>query len=101
MGVEHGVGQFYSALRDAVSSRRSPQEKLASVLTDISHLQRDSFPPDAAWEHFQALMKEATKRQAQFFGDSEINATTSRMTDEQAQRLLRSTLDLFNELFQG
>jgi len=101
MGVEHGLEQFYSALRNAVSSKRSPQEKLASVLTDIRHLQRDSFPTDAAWEHFQALMREATKCEAQFFGDSDIHATVRRMTDEEAQRLLRTGLDLFNELFQG
>lgn len=98
MGVDYGWEKFYSALRCAVSSKDSLQERLASVISGVCHLQRDSFSSDETWEHFQSLMKATTKCPARFEGEGKIHATTSQMTDEEADQLLESSFDLFSNL---
>jgi hypothetical protein len=98
MGVDYGWEKFYSALRYALQSNESLQERLESVIIGVCHLQRDSFPSDESWEHFDSLMKETMKRAARTSHEGTIHATTSQMSDEEAGRLLESAFDLFSDL---
>jgi hypothetical protein len=98
MGIDYGWEKFYSALRYALQSNESLQDRLESVIEEVCHLQRDSFPSDESWEHFDSLMKETTKRAARNQQEGTIHATTSQMSEEEAGRLLQSAFDLFGDL---
>jgi hypothetical protein len=98
MGVDYGWEKFYSALRNALQSNESLQERLESVIEGVCHLQRDSFPSDESWEHFDSLTKETTKCASRTPHEGTIHATTSQMSDEEAGRLLQSAFDLFSDL---
>jgi hypothetical protein len=98
MGVDYGSEKFYSALRYALQSNESLQERLESVIEGVCHLQRDSFPNDGSWERFDSLMKETTKRASRAPHEGTIHATTSQMSNEEAGRFLESAFDLFNDL---
>jgi hypothetical protein len=98
MGVDYGWEKFYSALHYALQSNESLQERLESVIEGVCHLERDSFPSDESWEHFDSLMKETTKRASRTSQEDTIHATTSQMSDEEAGRLLESAFELFSDL---
>jgi len=98
MGVNYGWEKFYVALRSAVTSNDSLQERLGFIITNLGLLQRDSFPSDEMWERFELLKKETTNCAATFEGEGRIHATTSQMADEEARRLLQMSFDIFNGL---
>lgn len=98
MGVDYGWEKFYSALRYALQSNESLQDRLESVIEGVCHLQRDSFPSDESWENFDSLMKKTSERAARSQHEGTIHATTSQMSDEDAGRLLQSAFDLFSDL---
>jgi ATP phosphoribosyltransferase regulatory subunit HisZ len=96
VGVDYGWEKFYVAVHYAVSSNQSLQQRLASCVSQIHHLDRDSFPDDETWEQFNSLMEESTKRPARYEGEGTINSTTAQMTDEEAVKHLRKICDLFS-----
>jgi hypothetical protein len=98
MGVEQGWEKFYFALRNALPSTESPQKRLESVISEVRRLPRDSFPSEVFWEHFKALTAETTKHAEQLPGEDSIHTTASRMSDDEAKRLLQSSFDLFSDL---
>lgn len=98
MGVDYGWEKFYSALRYAVQSNDTLQVRLEYIINDICHLERDSFPSDESWKHFESLMGETTKRAARNPQEGTIHATTSQMDDVEVGKLLQSAFDLFDDL---
>lgn len=98
MSVAYGWETLWSALRSAVSSTVSLQDRLAGVIQDVQLLERDDFPDENTWEHFEALIKECTQLPERVTGEGTITATTSQMTEEKAVTLLNSCFDLFNDL---
>ncbi len=73
------------------------QERLFGVVSGVCHLERDSFPDDATWERFEALLADNTKRAAR--GDEgTIEATTSQMSNEEAAKWLQEALSIFTDV---
>jgi hypothetical protein len=101
MGVNYGWEKLYLAVHFAISSDQPLQQRLASCVSQLSLVDRDSFPNDESWKDFQDLMHEATKRPARYKGEGTINSTTSQMTDEEASKHLGKICDLFSEVAQA
>jgi hypothetical protein len=98
MGVDYGWEKFFSSLHFAIGSTHSLQERLHSVMSGVSHLDRDSFPDDERWERFEKLLKETTKLPARFEGEGTIQATTEQMSDDDAAKWLREAFGLFSDI---
>jgi hypothetical protein len=96
MGVDYGWEKFYVAVHYAISSNGSLQQRLASCVSQIHPLGRESFPDDETWGEFNNLLEETTKRPARYEGEGTINATTAQMTDEEAGKHLGKICDLFS-----
>jgi hypothetical protein len=63
-------------------------------------LDSDNFPDDQNWKEFKELLHETTKHPAS--GDEgSLEATVSRMTDEEAQNAFRSRWAIFSEIAQA
>jgi hypothetical protein len=85
MGVDYAWEKFYTEIRLALVSDASPQERLGSLISGVSHLQRESFPDEHAWDEFRKLVNETTKRQAQ-------------MSDKEAKERLQAAFDIFSQV---
>ena len=97
MGVDYGWEKFYSAMRYAAASSDSVQRRLAGVIMQVSLLDRGHFPNDEEWQKFEELIKETTKTPAR--GDEgTIQATTSKMTEDEASGFLHTAFDIFNQM---
>lgn len=92
MGVDYAWEKFYSALHYAVASTAPLQERLAGVLSEIHHLQTDSFPNAEIWAEFEELLSKVAD------GEGTIQAITSQMTDTEAADGLHKALAIFAEL---
>ena len=98
MGVDSAWEKFYIEIRFALVSDASLQERLACLISGVSHLQRDSFPDEHVWDEFRRLMNEATNREIRHPGDERIHATTSQMSDEKAKECLQAAFDVFSRV---
>ena len=98
MGVDHAWENFGSAIRFALVSNASLQERLDKLISDICHLQRDSFPDEQVWDEFRKLMNETTKRRSRHQEEGRIHATISLMSDEEARQYLRAAFDVFSHV---
>ena len=98
MGVDHAWEKFGSAIRFALASDVSLQERLDNLISDVCHLQRESFPDEQVWDEFRKLMNETTKRGTRHQGEERIHATISLMSDEEARECLRAAFDVFSHV---
>jgi hypothetical protein len=97
MGVDYAWEKYFSALRYAVGSTAPLQERLAYVISEVHHLQSDSFPNAEIWVKFEELIWKTTHRSEENVGEGTIQATTSQMTDADAAEYLRKAFDIFSE----
>lgn len=85
MSVDYAWEKFYSEIRFALVSDASPQERLGCLISGVSHLQRDSFPNEHAWDEFRKLVSETQKRQ-------------THMSDKEAKERLQAAFDIFSDI---
>lgn len=95
MGVDHAWEKFSSAIRFALVSDASLQERLGWLISEVGHLQRDSFPDERAWDEFRKLVNETAKRQAIGGADRTMQAAISQLSDEEARERLELAFDIF------
>jgi hypothetical protein len=98
MGVDFAWEKFDRAIRFALVSDASLQDRLGSLISDVCHLQRDSFPDEHVWDEFRKLMNETTKRGTRHQGDGRIHDTISQMSDEEAKKYLQAAFDVFSHV---
>lgn len=98
MSVDHAWEQFSSAIRFALVSDASLQERLGNLMSSVSHLQRDSFPDERVWDEFRRLLNDTTKRAGAYQGDGRIRATTPQMSDAKARECLEAAFDIFSQV---
>jgi hypothetical protein len=98
MGVDHAWERFSLAIRFALVSDASLQERLDSLISDVCHLQRESFPDEHLWDAFRKLVNETTKRGTRHEGEERIHATASQMSDEKAKEGLQAAFDIFCQI---
>jgi hypothetical protein len=79
-------------------SNASLQERLSSLISDVCHLQRDSFPDEHVWDEFRKLMNETTRREACKPGDEGIHAPIPQMSDKKAKECLQAAFDISSQL---
>jgi len=91
MSVDYAWEAFYSAIRFAVVSDASLQERLGSLISAVCHLQRDSFPNEHVWDEFRKLVNETTKR-----GTRDV--ATSEMSEKKAKECLQAAFDIFSHV---
>lgn len=94
MGVDHAWEKFSSAIRFALVSDASVQERLGILMSDVGQLQRDSFPDEHVWDEFRKLVNETTKRTSGYQAD----AGTSQMSDKKARECLQAAFDIFSDV---
>lgn len=97
MGIDYVAEKLSSAMHYAIGSSASVQERLAGAMQLVCHLDSDDFGDDDLWKRFQELLKETTKHAAKG-NEGTIVATTSRMSDDEAGRWLRKSLDLYSDV---
>lgn len=97
MSVDHACEKFTTAIRIALVSNASLQERLGSLISGVCHLQRDSFPDDRAWDEFRKLVNETTKRTAGCQPEG-IHATTAQMSDAKARECLQNAFDIYSQV---
>ena len=97
MSFNYGWEKFYLAIRFGLGSSGTVQERLKAVISGVSHLSADNFPDEQNWNEFRELLHETTKHPAQG-GEGTIEATTSRMTDEEAEKCLDKAFDIFSDI---
>jgi hypothetical protein len=98
MGVDHAWEKFHSAIRFALVSDASLQERLDDLISNVRHLQRDSFPDEHVWDEFRKLMSETTMRGNRLPGEGRIQATIPLMSDEEARECLQAAFDVFSQV---
>ena len=98
MSVDPAWERFSSAIRSALVSHASLQERLGNLISAVHHLQRDSFPDDRVWDEFRKLINETTKRAAGPQPDGRIQMTTSQMSDMKAKQLLETAFDIYSRV---
>lgn len=96
MGVDYAWDEFYSAIRFALVSDAPVQERLGNLISSVSHLQRDSFPDEHAWDEFRKLISQTTKRVTGDEGKGSV--ATSQMSDEKAKACLQAAFDIFSQV---
>lgn len=96
MGVDHAWEKFSSAIRFALVSDASLQERLDYLISGVCDLQRDSFPDEHIWDEFRKLMNESAKSDRNQ-GEGRIRATSS-MPDEKAKKCLQSAFDIYSQV---
>src|SRR5579862_7894917 len=97
MGIDHAWEIFSSAVRSAIVSDASLQDRLDRLINDVCHLQRDSFPDEHAWDEFRKLMNETTKREGRQ-GEPGTHAVISQMSDEKSRKCLQTALDIYSQI---
>jgi hypothetical protein len=97
MSVDQACEKFSTAIRIALVSTASLQERLGSLICGVCHLQRDSFPEDRSWDEFRKLVNETTKRAAGLHPEA-IHAATSQMSDAKARECLQAAFDIFSQI---
>jgi hypothetical protein len=98
MAVNYAWEKLFSALRYAVGSTESPQERLASVVSEATLLRVDDLPNEPLWEQLQELIRESTKLPDNTGHLGTIHATTSQMTDDEAAKWLHEAFDVFSDV---
>ena len=94
VGLNYGCEKFGSAIDSALTNTDPLQTRLAGVMLGVHHLQRDDFPDDVTWERFQKLLTGTTMLPAT--GDEgTIQATTSKMTDDEARTWLHEAFYIY------
>jgi hypothetical protein len=95
MSVDHGWEKFFITLHFAVASPASLQRRLAEVVQSVCRLERDNFPDGETWDRFEKLMVATTAGNR---SELPIEATTSRMTDDEAARWLQEAFGICNDV---
>lgn len=93
MGVDQGWERFSNAIRFALVSDASLQERLRILISEVGHLQRDSFPDERVWDEFRKLVN-AARRASAYAGDGAI----SQLSDKKAKECLQTAFDIFSDL---
>lgn len=94
MAVDQAWEAFAAAIRSALVSDTSLQERVEKLLSGVLHLQRESFPDERVWEEYRKLVNETAKREPRNQGD----AASSRISDEKARQCLAAAFDIFSQL---
>ena len=97
MGIDYAAEKFSAAMRCAIASTKSLQERLESVTLGVFHLERNDFEDDETWKRFEAFLDETTKCEPQG-KEGSLRATTSQMSNEDAAKLLQEALDLYSDV---
>ncbi len=97
MGVDQAWGQFYNGIRFALVSDASLQERLDYLISEVCHLQRESFPDEQVWDEFRKLLDKTTKRGTRDKGERRID-TTSQMSEERTKECLQAAFDIFSHV---
>ncbi len=95
MGIDYGWEKFFNTLHYAVASVEPLQARLASVVSGVNHLERDSFPDDETFNEFKTMLKATTMVPAKG-NEGTIQSTTSVMKDDEAAMWLRKAFDIFS-----
>jgi hypothetical protein len=98
MGVDHAWEKFHSAIRFALVSSGSPQERLSCLISGIWDLQRDSFPDEHVWDDFRKLINGAARKGISPQTEARIQSTDSQMSDEQAREYLKEAFEIFSDI---
>lgn len=85
MSVDYAWETFHNAIRFALVSDAPLPERVRNLISDICHLQRDSFPDERLWDEFRKLMNESTKRQSQ-------------VSDKEAKEYLQAAFEIFSHV---
>jgi hypothetical protein len=97
MAVDHAWEQFNNAIRFALVSDAPIQERLGYLISEVCHLQRDSFPDEQVWDEFRKLLDKTTKRKTAGKGEGRID-TTSQMSEDRAKECLQTAFDIFSHV---
>jgi hypothetical protein len=100
MSLSYGWEKPFKAVYTTVGSQRSLQERLAhAFIYNLSPLEKDDLTAET-WDRFQELRRAVTSKPA--VGDEgTINATTSAMTDEEAEKCLEEMVGIFSDIAQA
>ena len=93
MGVDQGWERFSNAIRFALVSDASLQERVRILISDVGHLQRDSFLDERVWDEFRKLVNAARRASA-----CESDGATSQMSDKKAKECLQAAFDISSDL---
>jgi hypothetical protein len=94
MGVDHAWERFHSAIRVALVSDASLQERLGFLISGVCDLQRESFPDEHVWDEFRKLVNQTTKRETRQ-GESRAHPATSQLSDKKAQESIQAAFEIF------
>jgi len=97
MTINYGFAKFFNVLDAALVSSVSLQERLAGIVSGVSHLKRDSFPDDETWKRFEELMRSTTNRPAEGH-EGTIAATTSRMNENDTRHWIGEAFGIFSRI---
>src|SRR2546429_511097 len=96
--INYGFEKLFSACHNAIGSTGTPQKRLASAVSDnLIYVKRENLPSDEVWQNLQQLIKAATCKPVK--GDEgTIEATTSRMSNDEASQWLEKMLEIFSDV---
>lgn len=98
MALNYGWEKFFSAVHNAIGSEEPPQKRLASAyIFNIIHVHRDDVPNDEVWARIEKLTRAVTNKPAKG-NEGTVEATTSVMSTEEAQKWLKEIVSLFGEI---
>ena len=98
MGVDYAWEQFSSAIRLALVSDASPQERARNLVSQVSHLQRDSFPDERVWDDFRRLVNGTTSQPAGHEGDGRDSSNGTQMSDAKAKQRIELAFDIYSRV---
>ena len=96
-GTDYAWQEFFDALRQAVASTVPLQARLATFALAVYNLREDNFPDTDTWMRFESFL-EATTGLPKKATAAKILAATSKMTEEEAGKLLQEAVHIFSNL---
>jgi hypothetical protein len=97
MSIEYGHEQFSTAVYGCVSSTEPLQKRLSTAfMYNLIQLGPDNVPAEV-WEELQKLRATVTAVPA-VGNEGSIEATTSKMTEEQAAKCLEQIVSMFSDV---
>lgn len=100
MGLAYGREKFYQAI-DALAASAAPiQKRLVLAATFLIRLKPEEDLPETLHEEFHAVWHELTREQA-VGNEGNLEATTRKLTDEDASKLAERIFGMYVELRGG
>lgn len=94
MDLDQTRETFSAAIRLALVSNASLQERLGSLISSVCELQRDDFPDERVWDDFRRLVNVTARRQPREL----VQVTALQMSDKEAAECIQAAFDIYSHV---